>query len=107
VLVNNLVAKIDRRLWDGKDNALIDEFKNLLDDTAVASAISDSLARIELISFQMRTLDLHIFNLTKGNEFPAKWIVESGNAKLFPTGETTRLSYHFDSTLFRSRRAPV
>jgi ABC-type glycerol-3-phosphate transport system permease component len=102
-LVNSVVSKLDRRLWSGDDKTLTTEFKNLLDETAIAAALSDALARIELISFQIRTLDLHIFNLTKGNEFPAKWTIESGDAKLFGTGDTTRLSYHFDS----SSSAPV
>src|SRR4051794_3281291 len=97
-LVNSVVSKLDRRLWAGDDNTLATEFKNLLDEKAVATSLSDALARIELISFQLRTLDLHIFNLTKGNEFPSRWTIESGDAKLFGTGDTTRLSYHFDSS---------
>jgi multiple sugar transport system permease protein len=97
-LVTAAVSKLDRRLWAGDEKTLTEEFKSLLDDDAIADALSSSLARIELISFQLRTLDLHIFNLTTGKEFPQKWSIESGNAKLLPTGDTTRLSYHFDSS---------
>ena len=98
MLVNNLVAKLDRRLWSGDDATLVDSFKSFIDETAVASALSDSLARIELISFQIRTLDLHIFTLTDGKDFPSKWTIESGNAKLLPVDNVTRLTYHFDSS---------
>ncbi len=98
MLVSNMVAKIDRRHWDLDDKALLDEFKSLLDETAVTSALSSALARFELMSFQMRTLDLHMYNLTQGPDFPSTWTIESGNAKLFNTGDTTRLSYHFDSS---------
>jgi multiple sugar transport system permease protein len=97
-LVNTLVAKLDRRLWTGDDATLIDAYKSFLDQKSIEDALSDSLARIELISFQIRTLDLHIFTLTDGTDFPAKWTVESGNAKLLPTGNVTRLSYRFDSS---------
>jgi multiple sugar transport system permease protein len=97
-LVNDLVAKIDRRLWIAEtDKPLIDEFRSLLTDDAVSAALSDALARLELFTFQLRTLDLHIYNLTEGADFADTWHVESGPAKLFKTGNTTRLSYHFDS----------
>ena len=97
-LVNDLVAKIDRRLWIAQtDKPLIDEFRSMLTDDAISSALSDALARLELFTFQIRTLDLHIYNLTEGPDFADTWRVESGRGKLFKTGNTTRLSYHFDS----------
>ncbi len=97
VLVNNAVARIDRRLWTGADGPLLEEFGSQMNDRAVVAALSDSLARIELSGFQLRTLDLHIYNLTDAAEFATTWRIESGPAKLFKTGDTTLLSYHFDS----------
>ena len=97
-LVGGTVARIDRRLWtEPADKPLRDEFRAQLTDQAVAGALSDALARFEFFTFQLRTLDLHIYNLTEGPQFADTWQVESGPAKLFKTGDTTRLSYQFDS----------
>jgi multiple sugar transport system permease protein len=102
-LVNASVGRINRRLWTGADQPLFDEFRASITDAAIATALGDSLSRIELFGFQLRTLDLHIFNLTDGAGFASTWRVESGNAKLFANAESTLLSYHFDS----SSNAPV
>jgi hypothetical protein len=38
---------------------LVEEYRRFLTPAAVQSALTDSLARLELASFQIRTLDLH------------------------------------------------
>src|SRR5207244_4597285 len=48
VLLNGVVAKLDRRLWSGDDKPLVEAFQGYLDEHAVTDALSDSLARIEL-----------------------------------------------------------
>src|SRR4051794_10630987 len=63
LLVNAAVGRINRRLWTGADQPLFDEFGASMNDTAIATALADSLSRIEMFGFQLRTLDLHIFNL--------------------------------------------
>jgi multiple sugar transport system permease protein len=97
LLISTAVAQIDRRLWTGEQSALLDSYRSLLTDQAISSSLSDSLARLELILFQLRTFDLHIFNVTEGADFAKSWRVESGPGKLFKDADATLLSYHFDS----------
>jgi ABC-type glycerol-3-phosphate transport system permease component len=98
VLVNSAVAKLNKNLWAGDEAALMTEFGALLTDPAVAAALRESAGRLELLKFQLRTLDVHIHNLTDGRAFVSSWQVESGPAKLFPAGggeDATLLSYDF------------
>lgn len=96
-LVDAAVGRLDRRLWAEDDERLTGAFRGLLTDAAVADALAESVARLELSSFQIRTLDFHIYNLTQGAAFAKDWRVESGPGKLSATGDTTLLSYDFPS----------
>src|SRR5438270_4021841 len=97
MLVTTAVSKIDRRMWAGDETKLLDEYRSFLTEPAVQSALFDALGRLELSTFQLRTLDLHSHMLTDGH-FASTWKVESGDAKLFDTGDATRVSYHFDTS---------
>lgn len=97
LLTATAVRKIDRRLWAGADGPLLDSYRAFLTDSAIADALTNSLADIGLNSFELGTLDLHTFVLAKGKDFASSWRVESGPGKLFADGDSTMLSYHFDS----------
>lgn len=97
MLVSTCVAKIDRRLWTGADQTLLDEFGSLVNESVISDALSNSLAQLELSSLQLRTLDLHIYNLIEGAQFASTWRVESGPGRLFKIGDRTLLSYNFPS----------
>jgi multiple sugar transport system permease protein len=95
VLVNDCVAKIDRRLWTQDEQHLVDEFKSLITQSTIANSLSNSVAVLQLSTLQLRTLDLHIYNLTVGEQFAADWQVESGPGRLVKSGGETLLSYDF------------
>jgi multiple sugar transport system permease protein len=98
LLVEQAVAKMDRRLWEGSDQTLLAAYRLLLTDAATANALTDSLGKLQLLQMQLRTLDLHVYNLLDGEQFADKWQVESGPGKLFKWNGSTLLSYQFASS---------
>lgn len=99
VLVNQAVGKLHKELWKGPEGELFAEYRSFLDDDAVKGALTESLSSLDLLSFQLRTLDVHIYPMTTGEDFASTWKVESGPAKLLkgPDGSTL-LSYDFPSS---------
>ncbi|MBA3709850.1 MAG: hypothetical protein H0W83_13635, partial [Planctomycetes bacterium] len=102
VLVDQLAAKMPRTAWSNSADAG-SAFTGLLTPEAVASAIDDRLARLELKNLQLRTLDGHVIPLASEPDLVAAASVESGAGILATVGGATRLSYHFAS----SSDAPV
>jgi multiple sugar transport system permease protein len=98
LLVAETVAKMDRRLWDGSDQSLLAAYRSLLSDGMAANVLIDSLGKLQLLEMQLRTLDLHVYNLVEGEQFTDQWRVESGPAKMFKWDGSTLLSYHFGSS---------
>jgi multiple sugar transport system permease protein len=77
---------------------LVAAFERLISPEAVAYALDDRLARLELRQLQLRALDTRIFNLSAGEQIAQTWRVESGDASLVPVGaDVTQLHYRFAS----------
>lgn len=98
LLVGRSVAKMNRRFWTGSRAELLGAYRALLTDSSVATALSDSLGKLRLLSFQLRTLDLHMYDLTDGSDFASTWRVESGPGKLFANGDGTLVSYNYKTS---------
>ncbi|HEY1684119.1 MAG TPA: ABC transporter permease subunit [Tepidisphaeraceae bacterium] len=98
LLVAQSVAKMDRRLWTQSDSTLLTAYRGLLTDQTVGNALADSLGKLQLLAMQIRSLDLHVYNLLDNEQFASAWKVESGDAKLLKWGGSTLLSYHFGSS---------
>src|SRR5262245_34972398 len=93
VLVNRLAARINTQAWNDPGNS----FGELIHDEAIASAIDDRLARLELRGVQLQTLDGHIEQLCDARSAADFWQVESGSAKLMrDRNGGTYLQYRFD-----------
>ena len=98
ILVSRTIAKLNRNLWLGPDKPLLDSFQSFLTPDAASSALSDSLARLELLKLQLRTLDASVFNLADSAQIAQQFKIESGPAQLLSIDGTTRLAYHFNSS---------
>ncbi|MCY2954355.1 MAG: ABC transporter permease subunit [Planctomycetota bacterium] len=97
LLVSRTIAKLNRNLWLGPDASLLDSFQSFLTPEAIASALSDSLARLDLLKLQLRTLDASVFNLADSPQIARDFKIESGPGELISIDGTTRLAYHFNS----------
>jgi hypothetical protein len=98
VVVNTLVAKLNKALWTGPEQALVDAFKARLTPAVATGALDHTLARLELQAVQLRTLSAHIYN--EGKEFHGTWRVESGPGTVIDVHgsySVRQLHYHFDS----------
>ena len=98
VLVDQTVTRLNRRLWEGGEAELLKQFSAEVTDAAAAAALSDSLARLELLQVQMRTLDLRVLTLGAGSELANIITVETGDAELVPLAGTTLLRYRFGTS---------
>jgi ABC-type glycerol-3-phosphate transport system permease component len=98
LLVGALTAKMKSTLWQQPQEAILAEFRRLLDageGADTAAALSDSLGRMELLDVQIRTQEGHI--LTAGREFQGAWTIESGPGQIVEIAGTRRLEYRFAS----------
>ena len=99
VLVSELVGRLDLALWSQPVAQLVAAFERLIAPEAIAFALDDRLARLELRQLQLRALDTRIFNLSAGEQIATTWRVESGDASLVPTSkDVTQLRYRFASS---------
>jgi multiple sugar transport system permease protein len=98
LIIERLVARIPRRLWELDEAEVLRVFRQVLTPGEVAAALDDRLARFELRQVQVRTLDARIFNITDGAEMADQWRVESGPGQLLPADSAaTWLAYRFAS----------
>jgi multiple sugar transport system permease protein len=97
VLLNRALGRMPKQVWDEGATAVATRYRQLLTPEAVAAAISDQLARLELSALMLRTIDGHLFKLTTGADFASEWRVTSTSAALVPIGDATRLDYQFRS----------
>jgi ABC-type glycerol-3-phosphate transport system permease component len=95
-LVDRLVSKMNLKLWQGADTDLLSQYNRLLDAPGQAdinAALSQSLATLEMLSVQIRSLSTHIF--TEGQQIKGTWSVQSGPARLVETAGARRVEYDF------------
>src|SRR5688572_734151 len=98
VLVSELVGRLDLALWSQPADELVLAFERLISPEAIAYALDDRLARLELRQLQLRALDTRIYNLSAGDQIATTWRVESGDASLVSVGpDVTQLRYRFGS----------
>jgi ABC-type glycerol-3-phosphate transport system permease component len=106
ILINQLAPRIGAEVWKSKDTTrLASVFAPMLTGDAVAKAVDDRLARLELRNLQVRTIDGHVIQLLDGDAIGKSWKVLSGPGELISTvragitqpEDATILRYHFDS----------
>src|SRR5215472_8942467 len=97
LLLNRILTQMPRRVWEQGDEAVADQLRALLTPQAVAKAIGDQLARLELTALTLRTLDGHLVAIARPGDAARGWRVASGNATLAPAGDVLRLDYRFAS----------
>jgi ABC-type glycerol-3-phosphate transport system permease component len=75
-----------------------DAWRALLTPDAIAAALDDRTARLELLALQLRTLDASIHNLFGAADIARDWKITSGNASLVaPRGATAAATaVHYD-----------
>jgi ABC-type glycerol-3-phosphate transport system permease component len=96
-LLSRLIPRLGADAWTGPADKLLDQFRHGLTPAMIDDALIDRLARLELRGLQVRSLDAHIFPITLGPDIASKWTIESGDAHLIPTKDSSVLRYHFDS----------
>jgi multiple sugar transport system permease protein len=94
-LLGQAVAKLPTALWSGAPEALTAAYAALLTPDAVAAALDDRLARLELRGLQLRTLDGHIVTCAHKADFSAHGRIEAGEATLRAVGDAARVDYRF------------
>jgi ABC-type glycerol-3-phosphate transport system permease component len=97
-VVNTLAAKLNKALWTGPEQALVEAVEALLTPAVAQEALDHALARLEVQAVQLRTLSASIYN--DGRDFHGTWGVESGPGTLTDargTPAVRQLHYHFDS----------
>ena len=94
VLVNELIGRIDLALWP-RPAELVESFRKLATADAIAYALDDRRARLELRQLQLRTLDTRIVNILGGAGMANASVV--GDASLVPEGNAAELHYRFRS----------
>jgi multiple sugar transport system permease protein len=98
VVVNTLLAKLNKALWRGPEQTLVSAFEALLTPVVAREALDRVLARLELWAVQLRTLSADIYN--DGKEFNGTWSVVSGPGTLIDVHgnhAARQLHYHFDA----------
>jgi multiple sugar transport system permease protein len=99
VVVNQLAARLNTKLWDGPENALLDSYKALLTPEIVRGALQSRLARFEVLGLLLRSLDAHIYTLADAKQIAAHWKVESGDGQILQGADGVNyLRYHFDNS---------
>jgi ABC-type glycerol-3-phosphate transport system permease component len=99
VLVNRLTARLSTKTWDGDDSSILAAYRALLTPDAVADAMANRLARLELRGLQLRSLDAHSYRICGPTEFAKDWKVVSGPAEIKSASDgATYLNYHFASS---------
>jgi ABC-type glycerol-3-phosphate transport system permease component len=100
-LVDRLVAKLDVRLWSANEQNLLAEYRQLLTPGVLESSLRETLARLEIGTIQVRTLQSHLHTEESPPSSPgprtirAAWTVESGPGRLVRAGGALRLEYDF------------
>ena len=98
LLVSELVGRLDLSLWSKSVEQLVAAFERSITSAAIAYAMDDRLARLELRQLQLRTLDGRIFNLAFGEGIAKTWQIESGTGELVPVSrDVAQLRYRFAS----------
>jgi len=97
-LLDFTIGRLNKSLWTGPEPALLNAFKQELTDEVLSKSLDRSLARLEFLGFQIRTLDVHIYNLTSGKDFAKDWKIESGPAKFIPQNDSSILTYNFPNS---------
>jgi len=92
------IGRLNKSLWTGPRSELMQAFRQEITDDVISSALNQSLARLEILGFQIRTLDVHIYNLTTGQNFANDWKIESGPGKLVAYHDSGLLTYNFPSS---------
>ena len=99
VLISELVGRLDLSLWSKPVEQLVTAFERSISTEAIAYAMDDRLARLELRQLQLRTLNGRIFNLAVGKDIARTWRIESGDGELVPvSGDVAQLRYGFASS---------
>jgi ABC-type glycerol-3-phosphate transport system permease component len=97
-VVNDITSKLDRALWRDSPDAVVARFRAMLAPPLAAVKIDERIARLELRSLQVRSLDAHIVNISDPDQILAQWQVESGNASIERApGGAVVLRYAFES----------
>ncbi|HTL28161.1 MAG TPA: ABC transporter permease subunit [Tepidisphaeraceae bacterium] len=97
-VVNQLAARLNIKLWDGAEPALLDAYRALLTPDIVQSGLQSRLARFEVLGLLLRSLDAHIYTVADSNQIATQWKVESGDGQLLKGADGVNyLRYHFDS----------
>ncbi|HEY2510101.1 MAG TPA: hypothetical protein VGI39_04570, partial [Polyangiaceae bacterium] len=94
VLLARAIAQIPRQAWSEDAPALEERIAALRSDDAVAAALEDRLARVELGSLTLRTRDGHVHEMARGQS-AAEWTVASGTASVVAASRALRLDYAF------------
>ncbi|MBA2482566.1 MAG: ABC transporter permease subunit [Planctomycetes bacterium] len=97
-LLAQTCAKLPKAAWTSPREEALADYRALLTPEAVAAALDDRLARLELRGLQLRTLDGHIISCAQHDDFATKARIESGEATLRAVGDATRLDYRFSTT---------
>jgi ABC-type glycerol-3-phosphate transport system permease component len=97
LLLVRLLPRLGEASWNGPTDALVKEYAAFLTPQAVEDALTNRLARLELRGLQVRSLDAHIYPITLGPEIATKWTIESGDATLLASKDSSVLRYHFAS----------
>src|SRR6185295_4286056 len=99
IVVNKLAARLNSKMWDGDETAIVSAYTALITPETIDDALADRLCRFELRGLQIRSLDSHIYRLCGPTEFARDWKVVSGNGQIIaaPDG-ATYLKYDFASS---------
>ena len=98
VLLDRLTPMLPVAAWTGGEEELWKAWDALLTPEAIAAALDDRTARLELLALQLRALDASIHNLFSAPDIAKHWKVASGDASLVGAGEATTVRYDFSGS---------
>jgi ABC-type glycerol-3-phosphate transport system permease component len=97
VLMNRAVARVPTEAWKRDERELLHVYQSVLSPALSADAIDSRLSRLEITGLQLRTLDNHVFVISRNEDVTETMRVESGDASIIRDGEKTYLRYRFES----------
>ena len=95
VLLDRLTPMVPNSAWASSEPKMRDVWNALLTREAIAAALDDRTARLELLALQLRTLDASIHNLFDAGGIARQWKITSGSAALVGSGDATIVHYDF------------
>ena len=97
LLLSRLIPRISRSTWEAGPQQVADAYQALLTRDAIAAAMDDRLAAVELRGLQIRSLDADVFNIAGGGDVVDLFRIESGGGSITPVEGAARLAYTFAS----------